>query len=45
MFFSFFAIILLGGAPVRCIVYNRWEADMVIPSKEPLASLGAETVR
>lgn len=40
-----FAIIEIGGAPVRCIVYNRWEADMVIPSKEPLASLGAEIVR
>ena len=36
---------IVGGAPVRCIVYNRWEAGMVIPSKDPLASLGAEAVR
>ena len=35
----------IGGAPVWCIVYSRWEADMVIPSKWPLASLGAEIVR
>ena len=35
----------IGGASVRRMIYSWWEANMVIPSKEPLASLGAEAVR
>lgn len=35
----------IGGASVRRIMYNWWESSMVIPSKEPLVSLGAEVVR
>ena len=38
-------IIDIGGAPVRCTVYSRWEPDLVIPSKELVVSLGAEVVR
>ena len=38
-------IITLGGASVRRLIYNWWEANMVIPSKEPLVSLGATAVR
>ena len=35
----------IGGAPVRCTMYSWWEANMVIPSKEPLVNLGTEIVR
>lgn len=34
-----------GGASVRRTIYSWCEANMVIPSKEPLASLGVEVVR
>lgn len=33
------------SAPVRCLIYSRWEPDMVRPSKSPLVSLGAKAVR
>ena len=34
-----------GGASVRRMIYSWCESNMVIPSKEPLASLGVEVVR
>ena len=36
---------LNGGASVRRITYSWWESNLVIPSKEPIVSLGTEIVR
>ena len=36
---------LYEGAPVRCLIYSWWKSNMVIPSKEPLVSLGTKIVR
>ncbi len=35
----------MEGAPVRCLIYSRWEPDLVRFGKSLVASLGAETVR
>lgn len=37
--------IIVGGAPVRCIVYSWWKPNLVIPSKKLVVSLGTEIVR
>ena len=43
--FYYVILSLNKGAPVRYLIYSWWKSDMVISSKEPLVSLGAEVVR
>ena len=38
-------ILYTGGASVRRITYSWWNPNLVIPSKKPVVSLGAEIVR
>ena len=38
-------ILIIGGASVRRITYSWWNPNLVIPSKKPVVSLGAEIVR